>query len=104
VNYGVGSFGSSGSIGSYGVMSGTTTKRVILAGVSGRAWGSDNYANLQTGSAYLSILLIDSNGGLSLSVQNIAMTIDIVAPPVFDITTTPDGSEIDDNSEAEFSE
>ncbi|MDD4399968.1 MAG: hypothetical protein PHS01_10555 [Dysgonamonadaceae bacterium] len=104
VNYGVGSFGSSGSIGSYGVMSGTTTKRVILAGADGRAWGSSYYTNLQTGSAYLSILLVDSNGGLSLSVQNVAMTIDIVAPPVFDITTTPDGSEIDDNSEAEFSE
>jgi hypothetical protein len=103
VSNGVGSFGSGGSIGSYGTITGTAIKRVILAGTSGRAWGSSYYANLQTGSAYLSILLIDNDGSI-LSVQNPARTIDIVAPPVFDITTTPDGSEIDDISEAIFSE
>ena len=100
---GVSSFGSGGSIGSYGVMGGTATKTITLAGAGGRAWGSSHYANLQTGSAYLSISLSDNNGSF-LSVQNPARTIDIVAPPVFDITTTPDGSEIDDSSEAEFSE
>jgi hypothetical protein len=44
------------------------------------------------------------DGLSSIDVYNAARTIDIVAPPMFDITTTPDGSEIDDISEAGFSE
>jgi hypothetical protein len=99
---GVGNFGSAGSIGTYATMSGTTTKTVTLASPTGRAWTSAYYANLQTGTAYLSIVLFD--GLSSIDVYNAARTIDIVAPPMFDITTTPDGSEIDDISEAGFSE
>lgn len=102
-SYGINSFGSSGSIGSYATMTGTTTKTVTLAGTGGRSWAPDYYANLQTGSAYLLITLADNNGS-SLTVQNPSMTIDIDAPPMFDITTTPDGSEIDNISEAHFSE
>lgn len=100
---GIVSFAQAGSIGSYGIMSGTNVKRVILAGADGKAWTSDNYANLQTGSAYLSIELSDNNNDV-LTVQNASKIIDIDAPPAFDITTTPDGSEIDDKSEAHFSE
>jgi len=103
VSYGVSNWGSYGSIGSYGVMSGTTIKRVILAGIDGKTWASADYANLQTGSAYLSIRLADNYSSF-LTVQNTERIIDIVAPPVFEIITTPDGSEIDDISEAEFGE
>lgn len=98
---GINSFGSNGSIGSYATMTGTTTKTVTLAGNGGMSWASTHYANLQTGSAYLSMTLRDDDGSF-LAVHNPSRTIDIVAPPMFDITTTPDGSEIDDNSEAGF--
>lgn len=98
---GINSFGSNGSIGSYATMTGTTTKTVTLAGNGGMSWASTHYANLQTGSAYLSMRLSDDDGSF-LTVHNPSKIIDIVAPPMFDITTTPDGSEIDDNSEAGF--
>lgn len=97
------SFGTGGSIGSYATMTGTTTKTVTLAGTGGKSWTPTYYANLQTGSAYLSILLMDVDSN-TLTVQNASRIIDIVAPPAFDITTTPEGSEIDANSEAHFSE
>jgi hypothetical protein len=85
----------------YATFSGTTTKTITLAPTGGKSWSSQYNAKLQTGSAYLSLTLYDSIGA-QMVVSIPSKLIDISAPSGFDVTITPEGSEIDEVSEAAF--
>lgn len=90
-----------GGFNTYASFSGTTTKAITLAPTGGKSWSSQYNAKLQTGSAYLSLTLYDSTGA-QMVVSIPSMLIDISAPSGFDVTITPEGSEIDEVSEAAF--
>lgn len=89
------------SFNTYATFTGATTKKITIALITGRSWSSQYNALLQTGSAYLSLTLYDSIGA-EMVVSIPSKLIDISAPSGFDVTITPEGSEIDDVSEAAF--